>query len=238
MNPEIEHLIDMALADGNVTDKERGIILRKAEAMGFDVDEVEMILDGKLALARKQNSNQSTGLSSNNKVGDVKKCPSCGSPAQSFITQCSDCGHEFSNIEVNASIQKLFEMLNEAEDMRAEDVDTTNPLKAMGSFYAKSFSSLTGPGKVDKKKMEIISNFPIPTTKEDILEFLSLALPKAKLVGNFLTKNSNENRPHNEFVQVWKTKCEQVIMKARFSLKDDKKTLEEINSYAKEIGIK
>ena len=80
MNPEIEHLIDMALADGNVTDKERGIILRKAEAMGFDADEVEMILDGKLALARKQNSNQSTGLSSNNKVGDVKKCPSCGSP--------------------------------------------------------------------------------------------------------------------------------------------------------------
>lgn len=238
MHPEIENLINMALADGNVTEKERGVILRKAEALGLDKDEVEMILDGKLALHQKQSSIQTTVPPISSKIGDVKKCPSCGSPVQSFITQCSDCGHEFSNIKANESIQKLFEMLNEAEDKRSEDVNTTNPLKAMGSFYAKSFSGLTGPGKVDKKKMEIISNFPIPTTKEDILEFLSLALPKAKMLGNFLTKKSNENKSHNDFAPVWKTKCEQVIMKARFSLKDDKKTLEEINYYAKEIGIK
>ena len=31
MNPEIEKLIKMALADGQITDKEREIILRKAE---------------------------------------------------------------------------------------------------------------------------------------------------------------------------------------------------------------
>ena len=50
MHPELENLINMALADGEVTEKERGIILRKAETFGFDVDEAEMILDGKIAL--------------------------------------------------------------------------------------------------------------------------------------------------------------------------------------------
>jgi hypothetical protein len=153
----------------------------------------------------------------------------------SFSAKCTDCGHEFSNIEANASIQKLFKMLNDAEDMRKEDTVSNNPLSAMGSMMAKSMSSTFGPGKVYKKKMEIISNFPIPTTKDDILEFLSLAVPKAKSIGNFLTKNNPENKAHNDFVQVWKTKCEQIIMKARFSLKEDKKTLDEINNYAKEI---
>ena len=92
-----------------------------------------------------------------------------------------------------------------------------------------------GLDNVGKKKMEIISNFPIPTTKDDILEFLSLAIPKAKTIGNFLTKSNPENKAHNEFAQVWKTKCEQIIMKAKFSMKDDKKILEEIESYAKEL---
>ena len=37
--------------------------------------------------------------------------------------------------------------------------------------------------------------------------------------------------------KVWKTKCEQIVMKARFSMKEDKKTLEEINMYAKELKL-
>ena len=45
MHPEIENLINMAIADGEVTEKERAIILRKAEGFGEDKDEVEMILE-------------------------------------------------------------------------------------------------------------------------------------------------------------------------------------------------
>lgn len=41
MHPELDKLIEMALADGQVTDKEREIILRKAEKLSLDVDEVE-----------------------------------------------------------------------------------------------------------------------------------------------------------------------------------------------------
>lgn len=239
-NEQIENLINLALADGELTEKEKQVLFKKAEAAGIDLDEFEMVLDAKLF--EKQQTMKAAAPSvaapKSDKFGDVKKCPACGAMVQSFQTKCTDCGHEFSNIEANASIDKLFKMLNDAEDNRKEDSDTSNPLKAMGSFYAKSFSGLTGPGKVDKKKMEIISNFPIPTTKNDILEFLSLAVPKAKQIGNFLTKNNPENKAHNEFVPVWKTKCEQIIMKAKFSMKEDKKALEEIMQYANELGIK
>jgi len=238
-NEKIENLINYALSDGELTEKEKQILFKRAEEEGIDLDEFEMVLDAKLH-QKKQSMKEptTTAAPKSDKFGDVKKCPACGAMVQSFQTKCTDCGHEFSNLEANASIDKLFKMLNDAEDMRKEDSNSNNPLKAMGSFYAKSFSGLTGPGKVDKKKMEIISNFPIPTTKNDILEFLSLAVPKAKQKGNFLTKNNPENKTHNEFVPVWKTKCEQIIMKAKFSMKEDKKALEEIMQYANEIGIK
>lgn len=239
-NEQLENLINLALADGELTEKEKQILFKKAEASGIDLDEFEMVLEAKL-FEKKQSIKSSapaTASPKSDKFGDVKKCPACGSIAQSFQTKCIDCSHEFMNIEANASIEKLFKMLNEAEDMRKDDLQTNNPLLAMGGLYAKQFSNLIGPGKVDKKKMEIISNFPIPTTKNDILEFLSLALPKSKPIGNFLTKNSPENKLHNDFVPIWKTKCEQIIMKAKFSMKEDKKALEEIMHYASELGIK
>ena len=48
MHLEIEKLIDLAIADGQITEKERNVILKKAAELGVDADEVEMVLDGKL----------------------------------------------------------------------------------------------------------------------------------------------------------------------------------------------
>ena len=251
MDEKLEKLIDFAVVDGVLTEKEKLVLFKKAQELGVDQDEFEMILDAKLHMTQKANiqaaapppptpapvSSTEPTKPKSQKKGDIKKCPSCGAPSTSFSATCSDCGHEFSNIEVNNSINKLFEMLNDAEDMRKQDSNSNNPLKAFGGAFADALSDMRGPGKVDRKKMAIISNFPIPTTRGDILEFLSLALPKAKKSGNFFTKNEHEHKTHNDFVPIWKTKCEQIILKARFSMKEDKRTLDEINHYANEIGI-
>jgi hypothetical protein len=91
MHPEIEKLIDLALADGQITDKERVIILRKAEKLGEDIDEVEMVLEGKISkLAQTKNKGQSE-----TKQGLIKKCPHCGAPAKSFSDKCDACGEDF-----------------------------------------------------------------------------------------------------------------------------------------------
>lgn len=91
MHPEIEKLIDLAIDDGQITEKERGIILRKAEALGEDKDEVEMILEGKISkLAQTKNKGQSE-----TKQGLIKKCPHCGAPAKSFSDKCDACGEDF-----------------------------------------------------------------------------------------------------------------------------------------------
>ena len=48
LTPELEQLINYALEDGVLTDKERSVLMRKAQAAGADLDEFEMILDAKL----------------------------------------------------------------------------------------------------------------------------------------------------------------------------------------------
>ena len=47
-NDQIEKLIEMALMDGELTEKEKQVLFKKAEAMGIDLDEFEMVLDARL----------------------------------------------------------------------------------------------------------------------------------------------------------------------------------------------
>lgn len=45
---QLEQLIESALADGVLTDKEKGILKKKAQSMGIDLDEFEMVLEARL----------------------------------------------------------------------------------------------------------------------------------------------------------------------------------------------
>ena len=85
MHPEIENLINMALADGEVTEKERAVILRKAESLGIDKDEIEMILDGKLHQLEASKPKQKE------KVGNVKTCPATPLVVGVFPIEVTDC---------------------------------------------------------------------------------------------------------------------------------------------------
>ena len=53
-NEKLEALITAALADGVLTDKEKNLLFKKAEAMGIDRDEFELVLDGRLAKRNKE----------------------------------------------------------------------------------------------------------------------------------------------------------------------------------------
>ncbi|MEY4659601.1 MAG: hypothetical protein RJB36_1367, partial [Bacteroidota bacterium] len=47
-NEQLEKLIEMALMDGELTEKEKQILFKKAESLGVDLDEFEMVLEAKL----------------------------------------------------------------------------------------------------------------------------------------------------------------------------------------------
>ena len=244
-NEELEKLIEMALMDGELTEKEKQILFKKAEKFGVDLDEFEMVLDAKLYEKTKSVSQekQETSAPKSDKFGDVKKCPSCGAIVQSLQAICSDCGHEFRNIDNVNSIRAFFRDYQKIEDSVV--------VNKAGGFLGMLVDESEGNRlkQVFTKKKEFIMHFPIPNSKEDILEFLMMAVPLAKPAkkggfGGFMKKsfaNFGDDEHKNwdfKIAEVWAQKCEQIIMKAKFSMKDDKEALNQIINYGNEIGIK
>lgn len=116
-NEQIEMLINAALADGVLTEKEKQVLFKKAQSMGIDLDEFEMVLDARLVeiqKAAKEKADQSAPKS--NKYGDVRKCPVCGAIVQAYLAKCPECGFEFSNVDANLSSQKLAAEVKNAVD--------------------------------------------------------------------------------------------------------------------------
>ncbi len=221
-NEQIENLINLALADGEFTEKEKQILFKKAEAEGIDLDEFEMVLDAKLFEKQKTTRTETpTSAPKSDKLGDVKKCPSCGSIAESFSLKCDECGYEFRNVEANLSVKKLTEELARIDS----DFHSKTSIKSK-SFNDEVDEYLT---KEERKKeeeerkkelytrqSEAIRNFPIPNSKDDILELLYFVTPKAnEVVGIFSLESIKVN--------AWKNKLIEIKSRAKSACNNDPK---------------
>jgi DNA-directed RNA polymerase subunit RPC12/RpoP len=163
---ELESMIASAVEKGAITDQERNIIVKKALIQGVDPNELNLDFEARLAKKKKEQEMAkpvpSTPINTT-KMGDVMKCPNCGEPYQPGTYKCESCGHIFQNIEANrASIQM------------AEGVQKLMNRKQ--SAWSNDKENLT---------REYIKNFPIPNTKDDILDFLLSLRAKAEENGYF-----------------------------------------------------
>jgi len=61
-NEQLEKLIEMALLDGVLTEKEKQVLFKKAESFGVDLDEFEMVLDSKLFEIQKKAKSESSAV--------------------------------------------------------------------------------------------------------------------------------------------------------------------------------
>jgi hypothetical protein len=249
-NDKIENLIKFALGDGELTEKEKQILFKKAEESGIDLDEFEMVLDARLhekQQSEKKPVDPKTAAPKSDKLGDVKKCPACGAITQSFTTKCSDCGSEFRNIEAAKNITKFFEKLDELESHRKESFYDNQNQDSGNSFITllkwwifwwifiplKLITFLTNklkPAKwsaIDCRKEEMIMNFPVPNSREEIIEFTTLSISKIQHISIF-KRFDDEGKYIAKWNTIWKKKAQQVFTKARLSMKDDKSTIQSI----------
>jgi hypothetical protein len=143
MHPEIEKLIDLALADGQITEKERNVILKKASELGVDSDEIEMTLDGRLHQIQAYQTKPSK-----EKVGNIKTCPACGESVKSLELICSACSHEFTIFSAENGINSLLRSLKSINIDDYEDED---------NYY--------------KKIASLIKSSLVPSSATDLYEF-------------------------------------------------------------------
>ena len=254
MNPELEKFIDMALVDGVITEDEKAFLIKKADQLGVEKDEFDFILNAKIQMKQKefqesvppppQNVSANTEKKSQ-KEGTTKKCLSCGAPVESFNTKCSDCGHEFRNTEAAFTVQKLNDELMKIEEVVRKDYfDNKRDRNVFpkGGLNREEKVMMKIQAQIDQeieascadRKLSFISTFPIPNSKEDILEILAIGTPEAKRKLSFMEKVQQSK---GKMKKAWLAKCEQIIIKARIAMKEDKKTLEQIEVYAKDLGL-
>lgn len=118
----------------------------------------------------------------------MKKCPACGAPVSGMTAKCPECGHEFSNVAANTTVRRLMATLNNIDA-------TSDPANIKNTI---------------SRKVQTIRNFPIPNTKEDVIELLSLC-----------QANMSARGEDSSLRDAWKTKAEQLITKSEIILKDD-----------------
>jgi hypothetical protein len=232
------------------------VLFKKAEAAGIDLDEFEMVLDARLYEKTQNKTLSPVAAPKSDKYGDIKKCPACGAIIQSFTGKCGDCGHEFRNIESEVTINKLFDALMEADNIPKDSFrelsnDTGGGIMGnlMGGMMSHS-NRLNDERRLEKldkdhkekihsRKVQIISNFPVPNTKEPLIEFLTLGISKAILIKkSFFSKLTSTEEEHNALVPAWKSKIEQVVMKAKMSMREDKALLADIEKMVSDLNSK
>lgn len=256
-NEELEQLILAALADGEVTDTEKKVLFKKAESMGIDLYEFQMVLDARIFEIKKKKEEEKAKATpqpqaSSNKYGVVQKCPSCGAPISGFQARCPECGYEFKGIESVKSANQLFEMLQQLEMKKSKELaefehvktERLNELSARhnsGSGVLNAAVDIFGSGsrkerqdeeredlirelnkeadRIEKKIMDekanVIKNFPVPNTKEDLLELLSMASSNAYDNDGVIGKEE----------EVWVQKTDQIYQKIILISGNDKALL-------------
>lgn len=142
--------------------------------------------------------------------GKIYKCPNCGDTIDAYETICESCGYEIRGRNATSSVREL--------QLKLEELHAKRPKKKMTNVFSQAF----GGGQlsnVDDEIVNLIKNFSIPNTKEDIMEFMILASSNIdlKVYGFNGQQYQLRNPAQREISDAWLAKFEQAYQKAKIS---------------------
>lgn len=193
----IERLIQSVIADGEISEKERAVLHKKAEAEGIDVDELDVYIDG-LVVQQRNSASQASRFMGPAKQGVITKCPNCGAVVEAGAVKCEECGYVFRGVEANSSSQKLADKLFKIEEEFRD--------KKIGPW------GLDTQAKCYQEKVTAVQSFPVPTTKEDLWEFII----------NMRSRYENQRQGAiDPLKNAYKAKYDECITKAKLMFPND-----------------
>lgn len=167
---ELEDLIQATLEDGKLEENEKAALVKRAQREGVDLDELEIYINS-LLQRRQRELNEKRDLreeeyakKKNEAIGPV--CPKCGKQVPPLTLKC-DCGYEFTKDKHELSVKILSEKIDKIQSRNLKGEPDT-------------YEWIADRDLRDQEVLDAISLFPIPNTKEDIIEFLALSAPNVK----------------------------------------------------------
>lgn len=151
------------------------------------------------------NTNSSNSGRQNQYHGTVHKCPFCGEIVPPLKSKCPSCGNEFRDVDSSNSVQQFSQQLIRLNN------------KANITTNGKN-NTETELELIEKQKIALIQSFPIPNTKEDVVEFLVLANSNITVDSFF-----DHAKIKRELADAWAAKYEQAYQKACILLDDTAK---------------
>lgn len=155
----LEDLIQATLQDGILEDYEKEALLKAAKAEGVDPSELQIYINSILQKREQEKkakrNREDMILERERMAAKGKVCPNCGRQVPPLTLKC-ECGYEFTDQKSASSVSILSKKIDE--------------VMAKESGNEK---------KRDEKMRNVIKMFPVPNTKEDIIEFLALAAPNS-----------------------------------------------------------
>ena len=140
-------------------------------------------------------------------AGKSYKCPNCGEVLKSFVTNCPSCGFELRGTKATRSVREFALKLEAIEAQREYE-------KPSGIFKNTTILEIS---KTDQQKINLIQNFSVPKTKEDILEFMILATSNIRVdTSSISTVVTASDKAISE---AWNSKIKQAYTKAKYTYK-------------------
>ena len=180
---EMEALIQATLEDGKLEENEKAALIKRAQKEGVDLDELEIYINAQLQkrkrLLKEKNEALDAQYEKEKKEAIGPVCPKCGKQVPPLTLKC-ECGYEFTKSNKVSSVQELSDKI---ESIMNEPIKYTKPEGRELTELDKTQQKNTIMNERRQRVMDLISMFPVPNTKEDIIEFLSLSAPKSQKKG-------------------------------------------------------
>ena len=237
LSARLNQLIKAAVADGEISDLERQVLIRNAQEEGVAMDEFVMVLEAKLYEQRQmlqtkkeQRDIQSglaqakmkaslnmgnSGTSSERKINAIRKCPACGAVINSTsMVKCPECGYELdlANEESDA-VQQLINKLDEIDQ----------EFQGLSAWQQAMKGSMT----YTKRKAAAILAFVPPRSRKGMMDFMTIACS--------LSSSTNLFDPTRK---AWKQKVKEVIVRSSSMYSEDAEFQSMVQSTADSFNIK
>lgn len=167
----LEDLIQATLQDGVLEDYEKEALLKAAKAEGVDPNELQIYINSILQKREQEKKakrdREDMILERERIAAKGKVCPNCGRQVPPLTLKCV-CGYEFTDQKSVSSVTELSNKINALRD------------KKINVIHGRISDAME---KRDEDIRELIHMFPVPNTKQDIIEFLALSAPNSQRRG-------------------------------------------------------
>lgn len=146
--------------------------------------------------------------------GNIHKCPNCGEVIDAFEAACPSCGYEIRSGSSVSAVRELSLKLEKISERRMPEIEEKRSLvdAVFGNSSKRAERAEEAKAQFafekEKEKASLITNFAVPNTKEDIMEFMLLAVSNVESINNL----------NDEVSKAWITKANQVYQKAKLSM--------------------